>query len=195
MSDQTNDMQNPTLNDVGTEAGFGGFSERISYECFKHGSKVGTGMKLLRIGCALIVFGVFLTLCGLVMYYVVNSNKTLYYPDDAEAVPASETELAVSETALPAEEDTSVCERHFFNITADIAHRYNLAEGVLVKDAGIVNEVLGTEVVEGDIITALNDTMIVDSQVFYDMLISDKNPEKSTVTVFRDGCEILLEPS
>lgn len=187
MSDHESDMRSKTENLPITEQSFGGFSGRISYERCKNARGGRLCIKLLGISCILIMFGVFLTMCSILMYRVVQSNKTLYLPERQSELPKLENRAAHEKNALPDAAETTPSEVHLRNITAEMAGRYKLPEGVMVRDREMLSEYLSTEIFEGDIIVSLGGMRINDADKLYSMITSVDCCEVKRVVIFRNN--------
>ncbi len=194
MSPQTDDMQNNARKDSVTESCFGGFSGRISYERFGKNSGTRFGVKLFFVGCICIFAGVFLALCGLLMYQVVQSNKGLYYSEKQESADASEAVPATAAVMAAEAETTSPADVLFDDVTPAEAVRYGVPEGVMVRDAALACKYLSPEILEGDIITALGDTPVLDAEMLYTMLTDGDQVCNGPIMLFRNNESIAVTP-
>lgn len=192
MSDQTNKMHNRSEGVSPCESCYGGFSNRLSYERFSSSRQI----RWLRVIGTLFIcfaFGIFIAMCGLLVYRLIDSNKELYYPKQAEAdtVSVSRENALTEQKAEPA--STSASEKHLTGIDSEMASRYLIPEGVLVKDHELIGAYLGTELMEGDIIVSFGGSLINDAESLYRLITQTECCEAKQIVLFRNNEYIVLD--
>lgn len=202
MFGNTNDIRSKTEDNHTSEACYGGFGKRFSYEECREGSGGGrllrTLPKLAMGAVACLFFGLLGTLCGILMFHIVNDNMALYYPNSAmlasdtddTAAPIKEENVSLTASNISVIGNSVAAE----NVTAEESHLYRVPIGVMVHSVteNSAPHIAGMQA--GDIIVALNDSTVCDVDSLNAML-TDSAGSNVTVTLFRDNAYVKISVS
>lgn len=179
------------------ESCYGGFGGRFSYErCRRDESgRRFTAASIASVLCACIMVGAFGALCGIVMYHIVETNKQLYFPSgDMAGYEIGSKEKAADKTrsdyvVLSTDAEYSM----FETVTNEVATRYRVPTGVMLKRVEEDSEAYEVGFRAGDIIVDIDGTAVNDIDNMNAILASREAVTVSKVTVFRDNVYVILD--
>lgn len=178
-------------------ATFGGFGGRLSYESQQNRTSRLLGR--LAIGTAMcLLLGTFGTLCGMLMFHLVNDNHSLY----SQNLPATQSDgdengaenrgfvFSSNSSNVSVIRNSAAVE----NVTKEESERYRIPMGVMVHELLENSSLYNAGVVEGDIIVELDGTEIVDFTQL-GTLIGECNGKTVWLKVFRNNSYVKLYAS
>ncbi|MBQ8508350.1 MAG: PDZ domain-containing protein [Clostridia bacterium] len=174
---------------------YGGISGRWRYEdCRREHTFRRTASIWVKVGICMIVclvFGFIGTLGGILLYDFVQNHKSLYYPigaqhvnEDAPSIisPAAD-EKAPAAFVSAADSLAPACE----NVTAELAARYRIPTGVMVKLIESTSALYAAGMRSGDIIVAINGSEVTDIDTLNRLHAECPEGETIVLRVFRSN--------
>jgi len=191
MSDQTSVRQSKTENEESRDICFGGASGRLSYES-RHRVRKKTVGRVILIGGICLLVGTMVAVICVLAYYMVRSNKALYYTS-VKALASSEVEQSSDVRRAKPEEKLPTSNECLVNVTPDMGVFINAPEGVMVTDPEPINGLLSAELCEGDVIVSCDDEPMCDAEVLYSIITASEKSEVRQLEVYRDSEYIFID--
>ncbi len=195
-----NDIRKKTEDNNESEACYGGFARRFSYEKLCRDDKRSPVkrifIKLTLIVCIGMFLGLLAVICGVSIFQLIQENSSLYYPDNATI------ETAHKESTLqPIYADSPSIESKFAfmqnsvtaeNVSHEISQRYRIPTGIMVHDVCEDSAAHRAGLLGGDIIVAINDYATTEIENIDSFLSAHNTNTVTKLTVFRDDTYIDL---
>lgn len=188
MLGNSDDLRTKTENKQGTEPCYGGFQNRFSYErCIRNerSSRSILARILFFAGVVLLSLS-FGLLCFAVLFRVVVSNSSLYYPNGSYLNSDSTASVLPMRAASKNEEaDSSVS--FLACVTREDSKRYRIPTGVMVRSVDALPDTVFSGLEEGDIITEVNGEEVLDVESLIQAIDGSCESDGAMFTVFREN--------
>lgn len=193
MFGNTKEIRKETENNKKNEPCFGGCGGRLSYELF---SSKNRRAKLARIApriatvfVSCVLLGTLGTLCGVMMFNVIQNRQTPYPTDFTFSANSKNTESASSadSTGTVSKLSSTYHSTLLENVTKDHSERYRVPLGILVREIPKDTIAYNTGIRPGDIIVAVNGNRVKDISEFEKHIDLKKSDDHITIRLFRDG--------
>ena len=171
------------------EKSYGGLGSRLDYEQLtggKNQKREGKVLRTLVTAMICLFFAATGLVVGVLVYDMVESNKSLYYP--LGSMPHSADSMLDTQTAqMPSAIDAlrnSTSRLGAENITADMSKKYRIPVGIWIRKIEKGSKVQQVGIREGDVIVAVDGYEVRDVEALNAMLSGRLG--EIVLTIFRD---------
>ncbi len=193
MLGNSDDLRTKTENKQGTEPCYGGFQNRFSYErCVRNERSSRSILTRILFFTGIVLLSLsFGLLCFAVLFRVVVSNSSLYYPNGSylnSDSTASVSPMRASAKSEGADESTSflAC------VTYEDSQRYRIPAGVMVRSVDSASDEVLSGFEEGDIITEVNGRQVLDVESLQQAIKESFETDGANFTVFRENGYVVI---
>ncbi len=178
-------------------AAFGGFGGRLSYESQQ--TRASRILGRLAIGTAMcLLLGTFGTLCGVLMFHLVNDNHSLYSQNLPLLQASADKNVVENRGFVFSNASTNVSvilnSAAVENVTKEESERYRIPMGVMVHELLENSSLYNAGVLRGDIIVGLDGTEITDFTQLRSLL-GERKGKTACLKVFRNNSYVKLYAS
>ncbi len=190
-----NDTRSKTEDNRSSETCFGGFGGRFSYEQCQRESNRSSFMRIFYKATVIITSCLFLgllgTVCAVLIFNIVQNNRTLYYPNTAEVESSHTYEdlqiINLEASSAPSKvtfiQNVVAAE----NVSIEESRRYRIPIGVMVHKVTENSAPHIAGMCEGDIIVAVDGIEITDASSLNSLIAAYHSGAVAKVTVFRNN--------
>lgn len=183
------DIRKKTEKDENNGACFGGFGGRLAYERFcgrKSRGSIGDAMpKIAQIILACAFFGGLGTLCGFMMFNVIQGD---YIPSRSLTADTAYAELgALAERAESMSSLTYAGGVEMVDVTEELSERYRIPMGVMIKRLAEDSTGYSDGVRSGDIVVMVGGKPVLQTKDFESIEAECGSGERVLVRIFRNG--------
>lgn len=190
-----NDTRSKTEDNRSIETCYGGFGGRFSYEQCRRESSRSHFMRIIPKATVIITSCLFLgllgTVCAVLIFNIVQDNRTLYYPNTSalESTRVDDNLQIANLEATSATSNVSFIQNVVAaeNVSIEESRRYRIPTGVMVHEVTENSAPHIAGMCEGDIIVAFDNIEVTDVAKLNYLITSYERGTAANITVFRNN--------